>query len=191
MDKEDRRSQICEVARRLFIENGFENVTMKDIKNELGISVGGLYHHYSNIYEILNDLVVKSQEYKNNLFFDIRKENPDMSLDDVMVETVVSLLLDSSEYSKLYIMFLIANKSSDDLSESREDMEKKSRDEFLKFLDCLKASEYRCFINDDFVNFINAVKIGNYYLEYPGDIDKMKDFYRAFVKSYLENNRGC
>ncbi len=189
MSKEDRRVQICETARKLFLKEGFENVTMKDIINELEISVGGLYHYYSNIYDILNDVIVQSQEYKNNILFDIREKNPQMSLDEAMIETVVCLLFDRSEYSKLYIMFLIASKSNPHLQKSRIDIEKKSKNEYLKLLDQLDSEDYKCFINDDFTSFINTVKIGNYYLGYEKDTDEIKTIYRDFIKTYLMKNK--
>ncbi len=189
MNKEDRRVQICETARKLFLKEGFENVTMKDIINELEISVGGLYHYYSNIYDILNDVIVQSQEYKNNILFDIREKNPQMSLDEAMIETVVCLLFDRSEYSKLYIMFLIASKSNPHLQKSRIDIEKKSKNEYLKLLDQLDSEDYKCFINDDFTSFINTVKIGNYYLGYEKDTDEIKTIYRDFIKTYLMKNK--
>lgn len=189
MKKDDRCIQICEIARKLFIKNGFENVTMKDIIDEANISVGGLYYHYANIYEILNDLMVKSQEYKNNLLFDIQKNNPEMSLDEAMVETIVYILFDQSEYSRLYIMFLIATKSNSKLSASRIDIEERSKNEYLKLLKHLGTDDYKYFINNDFIHFINTVKIGNYYLEYERDTDEIKSLYRDLIKTYLVKHK--
>ncbi len=189
LDKEDRRRQICDTARRLFIEKGFENVSMKDINKALNISVGGLYHHYANLNEILKDLVVNSQEYKNNLLASIRSKNPEMSLDEAMIETVVYLLFDKSEYSMLYVMFLIAAKSDDNLLEVSKELFEKSKQEYLLLLEHLGTNEYRCFINDEFISFINSVKIGNYYLKNNSDAEATREVYRNFVSLYLENNR--
>ncbi len=188
-DKEDRRKQICDTARRLFIEKGFENVSMKDINKALNISVGGLYHHYANINEILKDLVVNSQEYKNNLLASIRSASPEMSLDEAMIETVVYLLFDKSEYSMLYVMFLIAAKSDENLFEVSKELLEKSKQEYLLLLDFLGTKDYECFINDEFIGFINSVKIGNYYLKHNNEIEENKIIYRDFVRVYLENNR--
>ncbi len=189
LDKADRRKQICDTARKLFIKKGFENVSMKDINKELNISVGGLYHHYANLNEILKDLVVNSQEYKNNLLESIREKNPEMSLDEAMIETVVYLLFDKSEYSMLYVMFLIAAKSDKSLFEVSRDLLQKSKQEYLLLLEHLGTNDYKCFINDEFINFINSVKIGNYYLKIDDEIEANKIIYRNFVRIYLENNR--
>ncbi len=189
MSKDERRIQICEVARKMFLEKGFENVTMKDIMNETGISVGGLYHHYANIYEILGDLIVHSQKYKNNILFEIRKNNPDMSLDDAMVETVVLLLFDESDYSKLYIMLMIAINSDGSLHKIKSKIDEKMRQEYLDFLKELGSDDYKCFISDEFINFMNIFKIGNYHLKYEGGTEEVKSIYREFIKIYLDKHR--
>jgi len=42
----DPRSRIIDTAFRLFLENGYKSVSIKDIMNETGFSKGGLYHHF-------------------------------------------------------------------------------------------------------------------------------------------------
>ncbi len=112
-----------------------------------------------------------------------------MSLDEAMIETVVYLLFDKSEYSMLYVMFLIAAKSDDNLFEVSKELLKKSKQEYLLLLETLGTEDYKCFINDEFISFINSVKLGNYYLKHISDIEKNKKIYRDFVRNYLEKNR--
>lgn len=40
------RQKILEIAKTLFNENGYFNVTMRQISNHLGISVGNLTYYY-------------------------------------------------------------------------------------------------------------------------------------------------
>ena len=57
LSKEKRREQIKEVALKLFIENGYFKTTMDEIVQEVGISKGGMYHHFSNKEEIFLELL--------------------------------------------------------------------------------------------------------------------------------------
>ncbi|MCR5213627.1 MAG: TetR/AcrR family transcriptional regulator [Eubacterium sp.] len=52
-----KKKELQSALKTLAIEKGYANVTMKDIGNYVGISVGGLYHHYHSTEEIFNDLI--------------------------------------------------------------------------------------------------------------------------------------
>lgn len=45
--------RITEISRRLFIQNGYDNTSIRDILNEAGISTGSLYNFFGNKEEIL------------------------------------------------------------------------------------------------------------------------------------------
>lgn len=49
----DKKRQILITARALFNEKGYHQVKMRDISNELGISVGNLTYHYKKKQDIL------------------------------------------------------------------------------------------------------------------------------------------
>ena len=49
---EKKKELILERAKKVFLEKGFANVTMKDIIEACGISRGGLYLYYSSTREI-------------------------------------------------------------------------------------------------------------------------------------------
>ena len=49
---EQKRKFILETARRVFVEKGFKNVTMKDIVEACKISRGGLYLYFENTSQI-------------------------------------------------------------------------------------------------------------------------------------------
>ena len=42
------KEKIIKVAIRLFLQNGFYNVSMQNIANEIGISKPAIYHHFKN-----------------------------------------------------------------------------------------------------------------------------------------------
>ena len=42
------RAKIIQVSRTKFTEKGFEKTTLNEIVEELGLTRGALYHHFSN-----------------------------------------------------------------------------------------------------------------------------------------------
>ncbi|BCB04145.1 TetR/AcrR family transcriptional regulator [Bacillus sp. KH172YL63] len=58
--KEQRRSDLINAARRVFIKKGYEHTTMKDVMDEAGVSRGGLYLYFDN-KEDLFEAVIQEQ----------------------------------------------------------------------------------------------------------------------------------
>lgn len=54
---EERRSEIVEAARILFLSKGYEATSTVDIMNAVGIAKGTLYYHFSSKEEILDALL--------------------------------------------------------------------------------------------------------------------------------------
>ncbi len=185
LSKEDRKLQICDVARKLFIKKGFENTTMKDIMEESGISIGGLYYHYDNIYDVLKDVIMSAENRKNEIFFGLKEKN--MDIEALLISSCIEMLFDSSEYSSLYVNLLVAMKDNESLKEIYEIRKKKAKKEFLDILEKMKAQEYYFLSDDDFIDFFNFTKIGNYYLKDNCAISTRKKMYYDFIKSYIES----
>lgn len=49
------KSKILETARTLAIENGFENLTIREVCKNAGISIGAFYHHFKSKEELMNE----------------------------------------------------------------------------------------------------------------------------------------
>ena len=52
-NREALRSKIIKISRRLFLEQGYENTTVRQILKKAGLSTGSLYHFFKNKEEIL------------------------------------------------------------------------------------------------------------------------------------------
>lgn len=52
-----KKRELQNALKMLAIEKGYANVTMKDIGEYVGLSVGGLYHHYHDVEKIFRDLL--------------------------------------------------------------------------------------------------------------------------------------
>lgn len=57
-----KKKYILETARKVFMERGFKNVTMKDIVDACAISRGGLYLYYSSTEELFLDVLKAESE---------------------------------------------------------------------------------------------------------------------------------
>ena len=68
-----RRKQIIDALRKLIIEYGSENVTVRRIAREIGVSQGAIYRHFKSKREILDFLIDYIEE---NLIGDIEKNDP-------------------------------------------------------------------------------------------------------------------
>jgi len=52
-NREVLRSRIIQISRRLFLEQGYENTTVRQVLQKAGLSTGSLYHFFKNKEEIL------------------------------------------------------------------------------------------------------------------------------------------
>ncbi|SUZ33688.1 Transposon Tn10 TetC protein [Roseibaca ekhonensis] len=56
---EDRREAILNAAQALFMERGWDTVTIADVLEAAGISKGGFYHHFTAKADLLTGIVVR------------------------------------------------------------------------------------------------------------------------------------
>ena len=50
---EESRKKIIDAAEKLFSEKGFQNTSVQDVLDALGISKGGFYHYFETKMELL------------------------------------------------------------------------------------------------------------------------------------------
>ena len=67
---EQKRKFILETARKVFVEKGFKNVTMKDIVEACDISRGGLYLYFNNTKELFLDVLRLEAAEADDVFSD-------------------------------------------------------------------------------------------------------------------------
>ncbi len=61
-DPLDRRSELLEIAGRLFAEKGFKNTTVRDIADAAGILSGSLYHHFDSKESMVDEILSTFQD---------------------------------------------------------------------------------------------------------------------------------
>lgn len=63
-----KKKYIVEMARRIFMDKGYKEVTMKDIVDACQISRGGLYLYFSSTKEIFEEVLRMEQEDTDDVF---------------------------------------------------------------------------------------------------------------------------
>lgn len=74
---------ILETARKVFVEKGYQKVTMKDIVEACDISRGGLYLYFENTSDIFREVMRMESEEADDVFSNSIKE--DATASDILV----------------------------------------------------------------------------------------------------------
>ncbi len=110
------KNRILEISKRLFLEKGFDNVTIDEIAGELGMSKGALYHHFKSKDAII--LWIYRQDYDTRIMKEMEPH--------LQTETAAELLHRyihftnkynaqlSYDFTKQYMRILMSTSSKDE-----------------------------------------------------------------------------
>ena len=70
-----KKKYILETARKVFMEKGYKNVTMKDFVEACDISRGGLYLYFNSTAEIFREVLHMESEEADDVFSDSIRED--------------------------------------------------------------------------------------------------------------------
>jgi len=186
---EQRKKEIRTAAKEVFLEKGFSNTTMEDVINKVGMSKGGVYRHYSGTSDMLYDLMEDGNHIRYHMIDEFLNNNKNISIDELSVETVVMKMLDEVDYKSLYAMFLIETKKNSRLKELKDRIMEDGKKNFLEFLDKRNLTDLSCLVNEEFMEFINAIIVSAEILDVREIFLKHKDFFRDIVRQYIKKNR--
>lgn len=100
------RERIMDVAHELFVQKGYQHVSMRQIAKELEYSHGAIYYHFKNKADLFYAMVVQDFEMLNRVLEQI------INLDLPPVEKIKKILIGYIEFglthkSQYEMMFLI------------------------------------------------------------------------------------
>lgn len=81
---------------------------MEDVITEIGMSRGGVYHHYASTTEMLKDLMLDGNEYRNSLITEYLAHNRSKDKYRQMGDILTSKALAKTDLMKLYALLLQA-----------------------------------------------------------------------------------
>lgn len=185
LSKEKRRKQIKDVALELFVNKGYAKTTMDEIVQAVGISKGGMYHHFAGKEEIFLELLQDGSEYRKNIVLEYMKESP-KSRSEKLIDSLLDKILDVNPYKKLYTVFLIEMQNNENFKQLFEKVYDKGVDDFVKFCKKERLEEYIDISNREFIFLMNSLYVGIYLFENT-DREKLKEMLRIMFRAYLEN----
>lgn len=103
-----------------------------------------------------------------------------------MVEMALMKMLDRSDHKSLYTMFLIEAEKNPKLKELRDEMITNSKQDYLKFIKKRDLHNFSCFIEDEWIAFINSIIVACEILDVKEIFLEHKDFLRNIISQYLE-----
>ena len=105
--KDERRHEIMDAAKRVFIKKGYRYSTMEDVIANTSLSKGGVYQYYKNTKSIMFD-IMKEGNFTRFLKTEdiIGKFSSTEDVFEVMTQIAIAKLFEDIPEKKLYIMFL-------------------------------------------------------------------------------------
>ena len=179
-----RKKEIREAAKRCFLTKGFQSTTMEDVITEIGMSRGGVYHHYASTNEMLKDLMLDGNNYRNSLISEYLKNNQGKDKYQQMGEILVDKSLADTDLMKLYALLLQAKNYNDDLEKLYRELKRKTTDELTLIAKQLgiKANIFR----DGFlVNYINGLIVSSEVLGARRSYSKHKKYIKETMIQYI------
>ena len=179
-----RKKEIREAAKRCFLTKGFQSTTMEDVITEISMSRGGVYHHYASTNEMLKDLMLDGNNYRNSLISEYLKNNQGKDKYQQMGEILVDKSLADTDLMKLYALLLQAKNYNDDLEKLYRELKRKTTDELTLIAKQLgiKANIFR----DGFlVNYINGLIVSSEVLGARKSYSKHKKYIKETMIQYI------
>lgn len=102
-----RKQRIINAAIQVMQENPMEEVSVRKIATQAGLTTGAIYHHYKNKDELLFDVMKQSLQFTHRLAESVKNENHKKGralLEEIVAE--VGKRLSKSEEQKLYLLLL-------------------------------------------------------------------------------------
>lgn len=185
MTKDERKEQIQEASIALFLEKGFKNTTMDDIRKTTNLSAGGLYHHYRNTYEIMYDIMVNGNLLREDIINHSLEQNERKIDARFLAEILTDKMLADNKYIPLYVMFLCEAKNDDKLMELFVRLKDMTINNYTKLIESLS---YRAPSRKEFefiANLINSVLLGGEILSARENLRENREVLIKMLESYF------
>ena len=186
LSEKERKQQIQLAAKEVFLDKGFNDTTMDDIVKTSGMSTGGVYHYYGSTYEILYDIMLEGNKYREKIIYDeMNKTSQDFS--EVLSEIILEKMLYQSDYVSIYAMFLQELNHDDKLKDLYKKLKKSSSDSILMLFDEDVRGELSEVI-ELITDFINTFILGCEVLNARENFVKNKLALKKMIGIILDNN---
>ncbi|WP_409293231.1 TetR family transcriptional regulator [Peribacillus sp. SCS-37] len=114
--KKKRRQEILDIARKVFIEKGFEHTTMTDIVEASGLSRGGVYQYFSSTDEMFREITNFNDHEHGDWIDQVIGESHSAweALDRLLKENEAGLLNDSIGFGIVQFEYFVNSTRRED-----------------------------------------------------------------------------
>jgi AcrR family transcriptional regulator len=91
--------EIITTSAKLFIEKGYEQTSIQDILDALGLSKGGLYHHFKSKEEILEVVLQRRSKYISEMLNDILHNISAQNAKEKLEKTLSYIVTDTETHA--------------------------------------------------------------------------------------------
>lgn len=179
-----RKKEIREAAKKCFLNKGFQLTTMEDVITEVGMSRGGVYHHYASTNEMLKDLMLDGNDYRNNLINEYLKNNRGKDKYQQMGDILVDKSLADTELMRLYTLLLQAKKYNQDLEKLYQELKLNTTNE-LSLIAKQLGIKADIFGDGFLVNYINGLILSSEVLCARNSFSQHKKYIKETMVNYI------
>ena len=179
-----RKKEIREAAKKCFLNKGFQLTTMEDVITEVGMSRGGVYHHYASTNEMLKDLMLDGNDYRNNLINEYLKNNRGKDKYQQMGDILDDKSLADTELMRLYTLLLQAKKYNQDLEKLYQELKLNTTNE-LSLIAKQLGIKADIFGDGFLVNYINGLILSSEVLCARNSFSQHKKYIKETMVNYI------
>lgn len=184
LPKEERMRQIRNHAKNVFLRKGFDKTTMENVIEETGMSKGGVYRHYSSTTEMLYDLMIDGNVYRNTLIDEYLENNKGKNKFEQIGEILVDKALASTDLMRLYVIFLKSKDYNKDLYNLYPKLKEIAKKQFAVVAKKLEIEE-DIFEDEFLVNYINGLILSTEILDARKSFDSQREFLKDTIVNYI------
>lgn len=94
-DPETRKKEFVNAARELFMEKGFDNTSINDITNKVGMSHGSFFYYFKSKNEVMKDVISDNLSYWKNYMTNLVDDDELNALEKM--QTLFCLIVESRQ----------------------------------------------------------------------------------------------
>lgn len=173
------REMIMDAARNLFVEKGFQHVSMRQIAKELSYSHGALYYHFKSKAELFYALVEDHFSMLDQKLDEVMQEEIEnkSKLKRILVSYIEFGLTHQSHYE---IMFMVKDE------EIRSFINQGPNKSYEKFAQCMfSLSEKHISLHEVYSVFLSLHGFVSHYCRHVVSYDEVKDMAESHAEFLL------
>jgi AcrR family transcriptional regulator len=164
-ERETRRNLILDAAIRLFATKHFNQVGMRDIASEVGISAASIYRYFSDRDDLFLEALVRESHALEEFLHNLTDQGADFSIEDT-ADNFIAYLLEHESFFQMMAHFMIDGGVRPDAIERFNATESRLLDIFDEMFRHLGAQRNVRLVSHAFFAALNGILIT--FRNYPG-----------------------